>query len=315
MAFETISAFLGFNPVSALGASPTDVAQGQAQFESDYGEDVWAGSPAGTLPPEPSPIATPRGPLGRLASAAQGVAQRVASFLAPESGGGVPLPISLGLGALSFVGAPIAAGAAATSLFFRGATALGGESRGAGAPFVSLAPDEPEAPELQEGPSAMPFHEPLLRDISATLGTVGDIVSSTRQIFGTSTGPATASAYLSPGVFYPAGGATNVRLGAGQALALGAAGMTAASRALAFLRTKGFNLKRFKQLVALVGLTAAAEILSLSLQDAAILATKRTRRRRGISAASLATTRRTLRQFKSLDKQLTDACKRPTRRR
>jgi hypothetical protein len=161
----------------------------------------------------------------------------------------------------------------------------------------------------------MPFHDPLLRNISQTIGTVGTILDQTRQIFGTSTGPATASAYLSPGVYFPQGGATDVRLGAPQALALGGAAVSASARALAFLRTKGFNLKRFKQLVALVGLSAAAEILSLSLQDAAVLATKRTRRRRGISAASLATTRRTLRQFKSLDKQLTDACKRPTRRR
>lgn len=72
------------------------------------------------------------------------------------------------------------------------------------------------------------------------------------------------------------------------------------------------------QVLALVrdlGLAAAALALGLTeTQTAQVIAARPRRRRRGITAASIATTRRTIRQVSSIQRQLAEFCPPPRRR-
>jgi len=329
----SLSDALGFDPASALGATAPDIAAATAEFEASGGFEVdGPESPSGSVPTVPLGVADAPAIVPGFF---QRIATGVRSFISPEAAGGLPLGISaVGMGA-ALVAPVIGPAAAAASLFVRGITALGGTSRGAGqftdplgspgasavraavtptAAVEAAAFDAAASPDFFSSPEVepVPIHQTLLPGILEGLQTVGAIVDTSRQIFGgTSVAPATASAYISPtvGPVYGAGTVFDVRAG-GAAGAIGVFAATAAGRAVAFLRTRGFTVKRFKQLIVLVGLTAAAEIVGLSLQDAAIIATKRTRRRTGITASQLATTRKTLRRFKSLDAQIQDACKR-----
>lgn len=263
-----------------------------------------AAAPEATISPvgEEVGIEGPPSFVGGLVEAVGGFVERARSSVAAN------VLSAVGMVA-SFVAPPLALPLAIASLGTRVATAAGFQpSVSPAGPYDIAHVGTPDLPEEQQ----MPFHQTLLPTLAAVsegLGTVGTIAEQIRGITGTSVGPPAASQNL----VYQAAFPQPVRLG-GSALALGGAAVSALTLATRFLRTRGFTVKRFKQLVVLVGLTAAAEIVGLSLQDAALIATKKTRRRRGISAAQLSTTRRTLRRFQTLDKQLQDVCKRGRRR-
>jgi len=128
--------------------------------------------------------------------------------------------------------------------------------------------------------------------VGTALGTIGDSVLSQTSGTGT-TGRATTTttAKVSGGVL---SGVQTGLVRSGQAL-----GLVSGARALGLVGLPRGTARMAKTLTRFTGLAAAAEALGLTLEQAAYLVTRPTRRR-GITAASLRTTRRTLRQVHSI---------------
>lgn len=103
-------------------------------------------------------------------------------------------------------------------------------------------------------------------------------------------------------------GVTRRRAAFGAVVPLGlAAGRLAVSAAT---RAKALLLSRE------LGIAAAATALGLSaIEVAEIITSKRRRRRRGITAAQIATTKATIRRIDSLNRQIASVCPPPARRR
>jgi len=131
-----------------------------------------------------------------------------------------------------------------------------------------------------------------LPGVGTALGTIGDSVLSQTSGTGT-TGRATTTttAKVSGGVL---SGVQTGLVRSGQAL-----GLVSGARALGLVGLPRGTARMAKTLTRFTGLAAAAEALGLTLEQAAYLVTRPTRRR-GITAASLRTTRRTLRQVHSI---------------
>lgn len=156
--------------------------------------------------------------------------------------------------------------------------------------------------------SSLPIIGPVIGAVASGFGAVpGAAAPPVRQISfippprpgGSSVGPTAASAMMLPAVVRGARG-------------LVAGLLTRASAAIGKRVTRASVLSLVRE----VGITAAATALALTAVEVAqIIASRPTRRRRGITASQIATTKATMRRLDSLNRAIAGACPPPRRRR